>query len=149
MVHSSLPSVSYITVVPDAINVSKELLFTSSLASCASFIIFTIFGENIASVVTNASSNVRSISLLINLRLLFFLIIFLRHNIQSLCISSLIIGYIYIAALRKHFPASFIDIVFTEPDDDSIYAISLELYAVMIIYSSSPVFAITRLPSPT
>ena len=72
MVHSSLPSVSYITVVPDAINVSKELLFTSSLASCASFIIFTIFGENIASVVTNASNNVRSISLLINLRLLFF-----------------------------------------------------------------------------
>ena len=47
-----------------------EILY--SLASCASFIIFTIFGENIASVVTNASNNVRSISLLINLRLLFF-----------------------------------------------------------------------------
>ena len=52
--------------------VIKRLLLLIPILLGVSFIIFTIFGENIASVVTNASNNVRSISLLINLRLLFF-----------------------------------------------------------------------------
>ena len=71
--HNSLPSVSYISVVPDAINVSAELSFTSSFASCASCITFTIYGENIARVTTKASNIINNTSLLINLRLLFFL----------------------------------------------------------------------------